>query len=88
MEGRCRCGAISFSAPAESKWVAHCHCSDCRKASGAPFTTYAGYDKADVVFAGAQPVTYRSSPRAARHFCGACGSPIAYEPFTRCRHGR
>jgi len=41
--GSCLCGAIGFVAALPSKWVAHCHCSRCRRAHGAPFVTWAGF---------------------------------------------
>ena len=80
MEGGCRCGAVRFRAATLPMWVSHCHCADCRKHSGAPFTTYAGYKKEQVAFTAGEPKRYRSSAQAVRHFCGECGGPIAYEP--------
>jgi hypothetical protein len=35
-EGRCHCGAVRYSMPAEAIHQALCHCSDCRRHSGAP----------------------------------------------------
>jgi hypothetical protein len=61
--------------------VAHCHCTCCRRAHGAPFVTWAGFASGQVtVDADAQPPTwYASSPGARRGFCGRCGSPIFFE---------
>ena len=79
--GACLCGAVRFSAELPSRWVAHCHCSFCRRAHGAPFVTWAGFATAQVsVDAGAQaPTWYASSPGARRGFCGRCGSPMFFE---------
>jgi hypothetical protein len=79
--GACLCGAVRFSAALPSKWVAHCHCTYCRRAHGAAFVTWAGFPTAQVtVDADAQaPTWYASSPGARRGFCGRCGSPMFFE---------
>jgi len=78
-EGSCQCGAIRFRIEGEPKWIAHCHCSDCRRATGAAVSTYVGAEKERVVFKTGTPSAYSSSKGVRRSFCGACGSPIAYE---------
>lgn len=78
LSGHCRCGAVTASIDRDPKWVAHCHCGDCRKASGAAFTTYAGFDSDAVKIEG--PVrAYESSPGVIRQFCGTCGTPVAFQ---------
>jgi hypothetical protein len=41
--GGCRCGAVRFEASVEPNHVSYCHCSDCRKATGAPVTAFVGF---------------------------------------------
>jgi hypothetical protein len=41
-EGGCFCGAIRYRVPLPPLWVAHCHCSMCRRAQGAAFVTWLG----------------------------------------------
>ncbi len=76
--GGCRCGAIRYQARGRPIWVAHCHCADCRKSTGAAFATYAGFPTAQVSFTGKRQ-GFASSPGVARTFCGTCGTPLAYE---------
>jgi len=76
--GRCLCGAIRYELTGTPISVADCHCSICRRESGAPSLPYAGYRRADVTIAGSLKY-YRSSEVARRGFCGDCGSPICYE---------
>jgi hypothetical protein len=76
--GHCLCGAVQFLATGDPKWVAHCHCESCRRATSAAFTTYAGYDAAAVTWQGEAPSTYQSSAGAARGFCQRCGSPMSF----------
>lgn len=78
MTGHCLCGAVSFETAKPPIKVMHCHCSMCRRASGAAFVTYAMFDAADVRFLGPSPIAYRSSDIASRSHCGTCGSPVSF----------
>lgn len=76
-KGRCHCGAISYSVSGAPEHHALCHCSDCRRASGAPAVSWALFARDAVTIAGA-PLVYASSEHARRHFCGACGTSLFY----------
>jgi len=78
--GSCLCGAIEFQAGLPSKWCAHCHCSMCRKAHGAGYVTWVGFETDQVHFMqGEQALTwYESSPGAQRGFCRHCGSTLFF----------
>ncbi len=77
--GGCLCGAIRYLAEGVPLWVAHCHCESCRRTTGTAIVTYAGYTRGQVTFTEGRPASYASSPGVTRSFCGACGTPIAYE---------
>lgn len=79
--GSCLCGAVRFRANLPTKWVAHCHCTYCRRAHGAPFVTWAGFaaEQFTVEPHALQPAWYESSPGARRAFCPQCGSPMFFE---------
>ena len=81
VEGGCLCGAVRFEAELPSKWCAHCHCSMCRKAHGAGYVTWAGFDSSRfrITRGGDQLAWYASSPGARRGFCRACGSTMLFE---------
>lgn len=53
----------------------------CRKQHGAAFATYAQVKKKTLTVSdpGAKLVRYRSSEKATRSFCGACGSSLFWE---------
>ncbi len=73
--GSCRCGAIRFqTGPALD--ASYCHCSDCRKATGAPVSAFVEVDPATLEIVG-EPAAFRT-PDVTRSFCGACGTPLAY----------
>ena len=77
-DGSCLCGAIRFTIETPPKWVAHCHCSMCRRAHGAPFVTWVGVETAAFRLVGGADVlrTYASSADATREFCGTCGASL------------
>ena len=80
VNGSCFCGAIKFTADLPSKWCAHCHCSMCRKAHGAGYVTWTGFEQAQVsIDSGTgQLAWYDSSPGAQRGFCRQCGSTMFF----------
>lgn len=75
--GGCRCGAVRFEAKGAPLLVANCHCTDCRKATGAAFATFADFPREAVAFA-KEPDIFHSSAGAERLFCARCGSPLAF----------
>jgi len=75
--GSCRCGAVRFEASADPLHVSYCHCTDCRKASGAPVSAFVGFMADAVVISGDTLKSYVNGP-VSRSFCRKCGSPIAY----------
>jgi len=79
MTGGCMCGTVRFTARGAPNWVAHCHCSDCRRTTGAAFSTYAGYPLSAVRFDTDEPPGRTSSSGVTRRFCPQCGTPISYE---------
>jgi hypothetical protein len=78
--GSCLCGAVRFAARLPSKWVAHCHCSMCRRAHGAAFVTWAGFEDERIAIedADARLQWHASSPPARRGFCARCGSTLFF----------
>ena len=77
--GGCLCGAVRYAAEGKPLWVAHCHCRWCRRQSGTPVVTRAGYRPANVARSSGAPDTFNSSEDVKRRFCGACGTPLSYE---------
>ncbi|MDE2372420.1 MAG: GFA family protein [Burkholderiales bacterium] len=79
--GSCLCGMVRFRATWPTKWVAHCHCTYCRRVHGAPFVTWAGFASENFALDpdSASPTWYESSPAARRSFCSRCGSPMLFQ---------
>lgn len=78
--GSCLCGAVRFHLELPSKWCAHCHCSMCRKAHGAGYVTWVGFEAERFTLdAGEDALTwFDSSAGAQRGFCSRCGSTMFF----------
>jgi hypothetical protein len=77
--GGCLCGAIRYRALGEPYDITHCHCSTCRRASGAPFVTWASVDTGNFAFISGKPTSYASSVKVVRTFCSKCGTALTYQ---------
>ena len=82
-EGGCLCGAIRYCLSAAPLATMHCHCDNCRKASGAAMLTWLTVDTADFewLHGEAQRYSYESehySGTVQRWFCAACGSQLGW----------
>jgi len=77
--GRCLCGAVRFEFEGDPNWVAYCHCNSCRRNTASPTTVFIGVDRDRCRFSKGKTAVYESSPGVRRHFCGTCGTPLAYD---------
>jgi len=77
LKGGCHCGAIRYEVEGQPVYHALCHCTDCRRQTGAPVVSWALFPTDKLTVSGT-PVVYASSENARRHFCGACGSSLFY----------
>ena len=82
--GSCLCGRVRFQIEGVLPAFGNCHCSICRKATGAAFWT-AGPVRASSFtwLSGDDSVRwYESSPGCLRGFCPFCGSTLAMQERT------
>jgi hypothetical protein len=75
-EGGCLCGAVRYRASTAPIRVVICHCSMCRKHSGAPVLAFAHFPIKSFEWVKGKPTRYRSSIFAERGFCSICGSTL------------
>lgn len=76
--GGSHCGAVRYSVSGEMHHNAVCHCTDCRRSSGAIMVPWAAFPKNSLSVHSGTPVVYRSSEKGERHFCGQCGTGLFY----------
>jgi hypothetical protein len=81
MRGACLCGAIQFELDPPSRFLAHCHCTMCRRAHGAAMVTWLGVLKPQFRLTRGESdlARYGSSAEATRSFCRVCGTSLFFE---------
>ena len=74
IRGSCHCGAVRFEID-EVRALTHCHCTNCRKLTGAAFASYAHVEAEKFRFVAGEDMTvaYESAPGSFRHRCKVCG---------------
>ncbi len=78
LSGGCHCGAVRYEIEGEALHRALCHCTDCRRAAGAPLVAWGMFpEEAVKVVKGAAKV-YESSADGRRHFCADCGAGLFF----------
>ncbi len=78
LRGGCLCGGVRYEIDGGLGPAVHCHCTQCRKASGASFATNASLDAKDFRFVSGEELMgeFESSPGQFRRFCTRCGSQV------------
>jgi hypothetical protein len=82
LTGGCYCGQIRYEIAGEPVDCTVCHCADCRRVSGAPFTAWMSVRLHDFRFIVGIPRVIASSPGVERSLCGQCGTPLTYRHAT------
>jgi hypothetical protein len=79
IKGSCLCGGIRYEVDGAFGRVVNCHCSMCRKATGAAFRTRAAIPAAAFHWRQGETLVskYESSPGETRTFCRVCGATLA-----------
>lgn len=81
-EGGCHCGQLRYSFSTNPEFTFYCHCRDCQKTTGGPFSVELMLDKKsfEVVGPRASYTTTGDSGGAVHRWgCSACGSGIYLE---------
>jgi len=83
LHGGCMCGAVRYAYDGEIGPSSYCHCDDCKRATGGPYTVgvLSREDKLRIVSGDVKSYTAvaDSGRKITRQFCGDCGAPL----FTR-----
>lgn len=79
LEGGCFCGRIRYQAGGEPFNETNCHCTNCRRTTGAPFVTWFSVSRPEFRITSGQPTRFRSSAKAMRSFCPDCGTQLTFE---------
>jgi hypothetical protein len=79
LTGGCYCGAVRYTVAGTPFNVTNCHCSICRRTTGAPFMTWFTVGLNEFHILHGQPQQFHSSARGVRSFCGRCGTHLTFQ---------
>ena len=83
LDGRCLCGAVTYTSQAEPAFTAVCHCRDCQRQTGTAFSVVVGVPAESFELKGelSEHVTIGEDHglETKRRFCPTCGSPVMSE---------
>jgi hypothetical protein len=78
LDGGCLCGAVRYRATAPGTKSSYCHCRMCQRSAGAPVMAWVSVPAAAFAYVAGAPKIYRSSAKAQREFCAACGTQLVF----------
>lgn len=79
LQGGCFCGAVRYQVTGDIFNSTLCHCTDCRRISGAPAVAWFSARRADFRFTQGAPLHFASSEQVLRGFCPQCGTTLSFE---------
>jgi len=79
LTGGCFCGAIRYEVRGAPFDETNCHCSICRRTTGAPFVTWFSVRSPDFRIIKGEPTRFNSTERGVRSFCSRCGTQLAFQ---------
>ena len=75
LTGRCLCGAVEYAVMDEFVYALNCHCSNCRRATGSAFKTFAGISRNKFrITKGADHLMIYGEENGCDTRCNLCGS--------------
>jgi hypothetical protein len=75
LAGKCLCGAVEYSVADEFRYSLICHCSQCRRATGAANKPFAGIERNKLALTSGQAALLRFGDEGNHDIrCGKCGS--------------
>ena len=77
-EGGCFCGFVRYRVEGPFTHETSCHCTICRRTSGAPFVSWFSVPASGYRLLRGEPAHFRSSDHATRSFCPRCGTPLCF----------
>jgi hypothetical protein len=79
LQGGCFCGRIRYGVTGAPFHQTNCHCSICRRTTGAPFVAWFSVRACEFRWLSGNPSRFRSSPKATRSFCTHCGTQLTFQ---------
>jgi hypothetical protein len=75
LSGMCLCGTVRYQVEDQFRYSLNCHCSNCRRTTGAAFKPFAGIERGKLrLTAGADNLLIHGEQSGHDAHCGKCGS--------------
>lgn len=76
LRGSCLCGVVHYTVDDDFRYALNCHCSQCRRATGAAFKSFAGIERGRLALTAGHGDLLIVGDEAQNHDvrCGKCGS--------------
>jgi len=81
--GGCLCGAVRYEITGPVSNPCYCHCTTCRRATGAPMVPWGTFAREAVRIVRGRLSEFRSSAQVSRGFCAHCGTSLTYRHEAR-----
>jgi hypothetical protein len=78
LAGGCHCGAVRYECAAPVSKPTICHCTSCRRTSGAHSVAWISVKRTAFKLLRGTPREYASSEKVVRSFCEQCGCSLTY----------
>jgi len=79
LQGGCYCGRIRYEVTGTPFNETNCHCSICRRTTGAPFVAWFSVRPSEFRVVTSELRLFRSTAKATRSFCGHCGTQLTFQ---------
>jgi hypothetical protein len=79
LTGGCFCGAIRYQANGTPFHETNCHCSICRRTTGAPFVAWFSVRPTDFHIIKGEPTRFNTTKQGERSFCSRCGTQLTFK---------
>jgi hypothetical protein len=79
LKGGCFCRRVRYEAAGSAFDETNCHCSICRRTTGAPFVTWFSVSRSQFRLVCGEPARLRSTAKGTRSFCPQCGTQLTFE---------
>lgn len=78
LKGGCLCGAVEYEIKDDLIYSGYCHCSECRRWTGAPFSSTGGVKDVDFKLNKGEPLlaSFRKGENSKSYFCTICSSNL------------
>lgn len=78
LKGGCLCGNVTYTIPDNLIYAGYCHCSECRRWTGAPFSATGGVKNTDfkLIKGAAFLASYPKGKNSITYFCNHCSSIV------------